>query len=119
MAATTIRRVGVLSVGKVMGLVYAFLGLIGGAMVALFSTLGGAFGAAMSEETGSAMFGAMFGVGAIIIFPLLYGCFGFIGGLIGGAVYNLVSGFVGGIELELSAPVPGTLPVGSPGYGTA
>ena len=115
MAATTIRRVGVLSVGKVMGMTYALFGLIAGAFFALFSFFGTAFSAAMAEsagDSGAAIFGALFGVGAIIILPIFYGIIGFLGGIIGAAFYNLVAGAVGGVELELSGPV-----AGPPGYG--
>lgn len=110
MAAITIRRVGVLSVGKVMGLTYALFGLIVGGLFALFSFFGAAFGTAMAEsagEAGGAIFGALFGVGAIIFLPIFYGILGFLGGVLGAAFYNLVAGAVGGVELELSG-VPGT-----------
>lgn len=42
------------------------------------------------------------GVGAIIVFPLLYGFLGFIAGIIGAALFNLVASMVGGVEIELS-----------------
>jgi len=41
------------------------------------------------------------GVGAIIVAPIMYACFGFIGALIGAALYNVVAGIVGGIELDV------------------
>jgi hypothetical protein len=102
-----IRKIGVLSCGKVSGALYALAGLLIGACVALFSLVGaGAMMAAQNEAgTGSGgmggMFGAIFGVGAIIFLPLVYGILGFIGGLITALLYNLVAGFVGGIEVDL------------------
>lgn len=42
------------------------------------------------------------GVGAIIVFPLLYGFLGFLAGIIGATLFNLVASMVGGIEIELS-----------------
>ena len=41
----------------------------------------------------------MFGMG--ILMPVIYGVMGFIGGIIGAAVYNLVASWIGGIELEV------------------
>jgi len=41
------------------------------------------------------------GAAAIIILPIMYGIFGFIGGAIGAWIYNLVAGWIGGIEIEL------------------
>jgi hypothetical protein len=120
MAATTIRRVGVLSVGKVMGLTYALIGLVAGGIFALFSFFGAALGSAMAESTGEAggaIFGALFGVGAIIILPIFYGILGFLAGVLGAVFYNLVAGAVGGVELELGG-APGTAlpPAPAPGY---
>jgi hypothetical protein len=105
MAMTAIRRFGVFSVGKVMGMVYALIGLIAGAIFALISLFGAAVGASLAEDAGGALPGAIFGVGAIIFLPILYGLIGFIGGLIVAAIYNLVAGITGGVEVELSGPV--------------
>jgi hypothetical protein len=98
-----ISKVGVLSCGKVMGALYALIGLIVGACLALFSLIGAGFAAGAGGDDGAAagMFGAMFGVGAVIMLPLFYGFAGFIGGLITAAIYNLVSGAVGGLELDV------------------
>lgn len=96
-----IRSVGVLSVGKVMGIIYAILGLIIGGIFALFSL---AIGAAAGPRGQPAGFGMMFGVFAIVLWPVFYGVAGFIGGLILGGLYNLVAGMAGGIEIELTRP---------------
>jgi hypothetical protein len=80
-----VRRVGALSLGKVLGAVYALLGLIIGAFFALFSVLGSLLGVAVggSDTQGAeALFGVLFGVGSIIFLPIFYGILGFIGGLI-------------------------------------
>ena len=42
------------------------------------------------------------GLGAIILFPILYGIVGGIAGVIGAAVYNLAAGWVGGLEVDIS-----------------
>ncbi len=96
-----LRRIGVLSLAKIMGCVYGGLGLIFGAILAVLSLFGAAIGSAASGS-GEAWFGAIFGVGAIIFLPLLYGFFGFLGGLISGSIYNLAARLVGGVELDLS-----------------
>jgi hypothetical protein len=41
------------------------------------------------------------GIGFAIAAPLLYAAMGFIFGLIGACIYNLVAKFVGGIEVEV------------------
>ncbi|HYH85465.1 MAG TPA: hypothetical protein VEX60_08275, partial [Pyrinomonadaceae bacterium] len=66
------------------------------------------FGAAMmaggGRNTGGAGAGSIvIGLFAMIGVPIFYGIIGFIFGAIGALVYNVASGFVGGIELELEA----------------
>ena len=47
-------------------------------------------------------FGAMgLGFASIIAMPIIYGIMGFIGGLIGGVLYNLIDKIIGGIKIEL------------------
>lgn len=101
-----IRRVGVLSLGKVLGVLYALLGLVFGAITAFFWTmtvlLGVAAGGQDAEGTGALVgFGLLFGVGALILYPVLLGILGFVGGLITALFYNLVARFVGGLEVDL------------------
>lgn len=101
-----IRKIGVLSCGKVSGTLYALAGLLVGACFALISLLGAGAMMAAQNDTGSGglggVFGAVFGVGAIILLPLLYGILGFVGGLITALLYNLVAGIVGGLEVDAS-----------------
>lgn len=94
-----VRQVGVLSLGKIGAAVYAALGLLVGFMFAIISLLGGL--ASLRQSAGGAAFGMIFGVGAIIIFPIFYACVGAIVLMILGAVYNLVAGTIGGLELEV------------------
>ncbi|MBK7643659.1 MAG: hypothetical protein IPJ19_11540 [Planctomycetes bacterium] len=43
---------------------------------------------------------------AIVFLPLLYGFLGFLSGVLGAALYNLLAPIVGGIELEFSGRPP-------------
>jgi hypothetical protein len=92
-----LKKVGVLSCAKMFGAVYAALGLVIGVCVAIFSLLGSAFGA--TKQAGA--FGVIFGVGAVIFLPILYGVLGFLGGALCAFLYNVISDALGGIELEL------------------
>lgn len=94
-----IKRVGPVSVAKIMGSLYACIGLCIGIVVSLMAMAGAAFG---SDSSSMGAFGAVMGVGAIVVMPLLYGIFGFIFTLIGAVIYNLIAGVVGGIELEVN-----------------
>jgi hypothetical protein len=99
-----VKRVGVLSLGKVFAVLYGLFGLIFGVLFSLFAIMGAALGglaAETGEEAGAAVFGLLFGVGAVIAMPVIYAIMGFIGGILTAALYNLSARFVGGIELDL------------------
>jgi hypothetical protein len=97
---TTIKRFDPMSVGKLSGLTYLVLGLFFGVIFALMSLVGAGLGAAASGSN-QPWFGALFGVGAVIFFPIFYGILGFLSGLIGAVIYNVVAGWIGGIQVEL------------------
>lgn len=94
-----IKSVGVLSVGKMYGAIAAAMGLLFGILIALFSTLAGA-GLGVYNENASGLLASMFGVGAIIVLPIFYGCMGFIAGALGALLYNAFAGVVGGVEIR-------------------
>ena len=96
-----LKRVGVWSAAKIAGVVYASLGLLGGLIFAGISLLGFGFASAAQNSDVPAWLGPVFGVGAIVVLPIIYGVMGLIGGAIAAALYNLFSGMVGGVELDL------------------
>lgn len=96
-----VTRVGPASVAKVALVLYSVLGLIGGAIFAIAAVMGAAAGVASGED--NAYLGAIFGVGAIIVFPVLYGCLGALVGLLMAWLYNVAAGLVGGIEISLDS----------------
>ncbi len=102
-----LRRIGVGSAAKMAGVMYAILGLIIGLIVALVSTLSAGFLASAQNEPGMPPWlGAAFGMGAIVVFPILYGVLGAVFGAITAAVYNGVAGIAGGLHLEFDEPGP-------------
>jgi hypothetical protein len=96
-----IRKIGILSLAKFMGGMYAAIGLIFGAIFSLAALAGAAIGSMDKGEPGAAIFGMLMGVGAVIVLPILYGVMGFVGGLIVAFVYNLLASIFGGIEFEV------------------
>jgi len=96
-----IRRVGVGSAAKVGGALYAVIGLIIGLFVAAFSLLGAGIAAQAGAGDVPSFIGPLFGVGAIIFAPIFYGILGLIGFALAAAIYNLVAGMTGGLELDV------------------
>jgi uncharacterized membrane protein len=96
-----IREIGVLSLGRVAGIVYACIGLIVGLIVALVSLLGG-FAGLVSDGGRAAGFLAMcLGAGAVFILPIFYGVLGSLVGMFVAAIYNVAARLVGGIEITI------------------
>ncbi|MDE0422878.1 MAG: hypothetical protein OXK76_18580 [Gammaproteobacteria bacterium] len=84
-----VKRIGVLSVGKIFGIVGAVFGAIAGLFLALFS------GALGEPFLGGNWFVQLIGL------TLIYAILSFVGGVIYAALYNLVAGWVGGVQIEL------------------
>jgi hypothetical protein len=63
--------------------------------------LGGTMMSQRGFDSGGGGVTIIIGLLMMVGIPIFYAIIGFIGGLIGGLVYNGVSGIVGGIELEL------------------
>jgi len=91
-----LKRIGPASAFKVGLVSYALLGLIAGAFCSLISL--GVFGLAHHEQM---PFARTIGLFAVIVCPVVYGIFGGIVTVIGAVIYNIVSSWVGGIEVDL------------------
>jgi hypothetical protein len=86
-----------MSLAKILGGIYAVMGFVFGAIISLFSVLG----SAVLSGQGGGNASLLFGVGSIIILPLMYGLLGFIFGLFTGWLYNVIAKHLGGLEIEL------------------
>lgn len=91
MTTQRIRRINPVSAAKIAATLYLLLGLI---FVPIFIFI------SRFSPQGGGMFTGM-GFGLAILVPVLYAAFGFVGTLIAAAIYNLVAGWVGGIEIDL------------------
>ena len=94
-----VKRVVPMSVAKVAAVLYAILGLIFGGIISVISF---ASQALVPDSDDAGMMGMMFGAAAVVILPVFYACLGFVVSLLMAAIYNLVAGWVGGIELDVA-----------------
>lgn len=94
-----IKNVDILSVAKLLGTLYALIGLVVGLFFTMIAILGFAAGGGGGGD--AVMGGLVTGVGAIILLPLFQGIAGFLAGVIGGFLYNVVASIVGGLVFEV------------------
>jgi len=92
-----IKRIEPLSLAKLCGILYAIMGLIFGCVLSVFAVAGGF----PTQNSPMPAFGMVLGVGAIFFLPIFYGGLGFVFTFIGAALYNVIAGIVGGVELEV------------------
>jgi len=99
-----IKRIAPLQAGKMLGALYACMGLLFLPFFALAGVVG-AFAQHASEAQSAAtpaptlLAGMMFGFG--ILMPVFYGVMGFVFGIIMAAIYNLFARWIGGFEVDV------------------
>jgi hypothetical protein len=98
-----VNSVGVMSVAKIMGLIYGCLGLIFMPFFLLIGVVGSMAGQQKTPFVG------VVGVVLAVFMPFFYGVIGFITGAIGALLYNIFAKWVGGFELELEGMPTGTV----------
>lgn len=101
MAKREIKKVDPFSLAKVLGVLYALLGVIIGLMFAAFGSIFSRLPIAENDQATQTMFSTFFGIGSIIFFPILYGIIGLVAGVITAALYNVVARWVGGVMIEV------------------
>jgi hypothetical protein len=98
------KRLAPLQAGKMLGVLYGCMGLI---FLPIFLVVAGAGVFAQHaqaahggpEAPAAMMAGIMFGMG--LFMPVMYGVMGFVFGVLGAAIYNLIARWIGGIEVEV------------------
>ena len=95
-----LKSIGVMSLGKVMGMSGALLGAIFGVLYGVVVIVASVMGLA-TEDGGLGAFGILGGVALMIGIPIFYGLGSFVFGLLYGLILNVVLGMAGGLELEL------------------
>ncbi len=91
-----VKRLGVWSVAKVYGAMTAAMGLLFGLILGGLSALG----LGMAEGSEIPFLGAVVGIGAVVLLPLVYGCLGLMMGAISAVLYNVFAGLVGGVRID-------------------
>ena len=99
-----IRKMGVLSVAKIQGVIGLVVGLIIGVIYGLiiiaYSLMGaGMIGGDAAYAVGGG--GVVLGIVMMIFLPIFYGIIFFIGGALGAVLYNIFASMIGGIEMEV------------------
>ena len=92
-----LRKIGVLSYAKISAVLSAIMGLVFGVLEAISGAVISSSGTAPQEALG--LFGVL-SYAVIIVMPIAYAIIGFIFGIVGAFIYNLVAKGIGGIEMH-------------------
>ena len=90
-----IKRIAPLQLGKMSAVVYGAMGLLALPFFLLISLF------APAMPTGQRVGVLAFGTGFAIMMPFMYAAMGFLFGVIGAFIYNLVAQWIGGVEVEV------------------
>ena len=96
-----ITKIGVWSAAKLSAALYAAIGLLMGLIIGLISMVGAGIAASQEAQEMPPWLVPLFGVGAIVFAPIMYGLMGLVLGALTAAIYNLVARMVGGLELDI------------------
>lgn len=102
-----LKRLAPLQAGKMLAALYGLLSLVVVPFMFAFMTLGSLVARHQGGSPAPALpllFGM--GVGFMIFLPVLYALMGFVFGVIGAWVYNLLAGWLGGFEITLELKTP-------------
>lgn len=94
-----LKKVTPLQLGKMLGIIYG----IGSLVMIPFFLIFTLFASMAPQAEGAPPMPAILGmgVGFVILFPLFYALMGFLSGVVGAFIYNLVAKWIGGIEVEV------------------
>jgi hypothetical protein len=98
---TVLRHIHPLSAFKVGLIVSSMLGLVLGAFCTAVSLAGVAFARQMHISL-FGVTGIYIGYFAVIFCPILYGLIGGFAAALGAVIYNLVSDWIGGLEIDMT-----------------
>ena len=93
MVKTKLQKVGIMSVAKFSAIYGLFIGLISGIFYAVGSMI-------IDKYSEFGVTFGMVGYSAILWMPLVYAIGGFISGIVGGFLFNIIAKMSGGIELH-------------------
>lgn len=102
-----IKKLGIISVAKIYAVMMFVISLLiaipYGLVIIVISLVGGASAGSQDGFSGLMVGGGgiVMGLVVMIAIPIFYACIGFIAGIIGALVYNILAGIVGGIEIEV------------------
>lgn len=102
MSEETISRIPVMPFAMMLAAIQAVISFITGIIIALIWAPFISYAQSMPNYTGPPLgfFGILFGVGAVVIFPILGFVIGLIEGLLFAVIYNFLAPRIGGIRLQ-------------------
>jgi hypothetical protein len=96
-----IKSISALQLGKVLAITYGALALLIVPIFLVFAPLAGVVSRAQGGGGAPPVAFLGMGIGFAVCAPILYALMGFLTGVVGAFVYNVVARWVGGIEVEV------------------
>lgn len=97
----TIRRFDVLSVMRLAGVIYGFLGIVLGVFFLIFAGLGLLVGRDQTDAPFAGPLGFVLAIVLAVVFPVVYGIIGALGAGLMSVIYNIASKRFGGIRVDV------------------
>ena len=97
-----LKRIDPVSLGAILAVINAAIGLLAGFFFGIFFIFVGAMGEIARDLHGpGGAFGVAMGLAMMIGMPIMYGIMGFLMGLLSGWLYNVAAKWFGGLKIEL------------------
>jgi hypothetical protein len=102
-----LKRIAPLQAGKILAAIYGLFSLIMVPFILMFTVVS-SFAAQQAGGSGGPPLPFMFGMGLgfMVLMPVFYAVMGFLGGVLGAAIYNLIAKWIGGFEFEFESATP-------------
>ena len=91
-----------MSLAKISGLAYAAMGLLFLPIMLIGPLIAALAPSDVQPEAPTGLLLGM-GLGFALFMPIIYGVMGFVVGLVGALIYNLIAGWAGGIECQFES----------------
>ena len=101
-----LKRVAPLQAGKMLAAFYGLLSLLIIPFMLIFMSVAGMAARSRGGEVFAFPLMLGLGMGFMVVLPIVYAAIGFVFGVISAWIYNVLAGWIGGLEMEFDQTTP-------------